>query len=136
MENDKKENYKNKVTTKTGGSEINKKNLSFDEHKKSYELDVKGTNEEYDHPMGYETVAKGAADDDSTYDNSNPYIGDEYANKAEIADDELEGLGMHVDNGQSVKVGKNDEALAHVPEDDRDDLDEEGYPKNDQKTKE
>ncbi len=131
MESDQEENYKDKVTTKTESSDTNKENLSFDEHKNSFELDVKGQNPDYDHPMGYETVAKGAADDDSTYDNSNPYVGDEYADKAEIADDELEDLGMHVDSGQSVKVSKKDEMLAHTAEDDRDDLDEEGYPKND-----
>ncbi|WP_457272333.1 hypothetical protein [Pedobacter sp. UYEF25] len=136
MENDASKQAQDKLKSTTENGEVNKENLAFDEHKQSYELDVTGENKEYDHPMGYETVAQGAKDDDSTYDNSNPYIGDEYADKAEIADDELESLGMHVDSGQSVKVGKKDEALAHTPEDDRDDLDEEGYPKNDQKTKE
>lgn len=131
MEEEYKKQANDKLTTTTESSETSKENLAFDEHKKSYELDVKGENKDYDHPMGYETVAKGAVDGDSTYDDSNPYVGDEYADKAEIADDELEELGMHVDSGQSVKVGKNDEALAHTPEDDRDDLDEEGYPKYD-----
>lgn len=133
MQNDKKIPATGQSNPSKESDEMNNENLAFDEHKQSYELDVKGNNKDYDHPMGYETVAQGAADDDSTYDNSNPYVGDEYADKAEIADDELEELGMHVDSGQSVKVGKNDEALAHVPEDDRKDLDEEGYPKNDRK---
>ncbi|WP_025144587.1 hypothetical protein [Pedobacter jeongneungensis] len=62
-----------KIHSTTENSEINKENLSYDKNKESYELDVKGTDSEYDHPMGYETVAAGAKDDDSTYDEANPY---------------------------------------------------------------
>jgi len=120
-----------KIHSTTENSEINKENLSYDENKQSYEFDVKGTDEDYDHPMGYETVAVGAKDDDSTYDEANPYIGDEYATDEDIANDELEELGMHVDNGESVKLSPEDEILARTPEDNRDDLDEEGYPIND-----
>lgn len=116
-------------TTENGG--IDRLNLSFDETKQSYELDVKGTDKDYDHPMPYETVAAGAKDDDSTYDEANPYVGDEYAKDDDIANDELDELGMHVDNGESVKLSPEDEILARTPEDDRDDLDEEGYPIND-----
>ena len=120
-----------KIHSTTENAGINKENLSFDERKQSYELDVKGTEPDYDHPMGYETVAAGAVDDDSTYDEANPYVGDEYASDDEIADDKLEELGMHVDNGESVKLSPEDEILARTPEDNRDDLDEEGYPIND-----
>ncbi|GGE43730.1 hypothetical protein EV200_101330 [Pedobacter psychrotolerans] len=120
-----------KIHSTTENPEINKENLSFDEKKQSYELDVKGDDEDYDHPMGYETVAAGAKDDDSTYDEANPYVGDEYASNEDIAEDNLEELGMHVDNGESVKLNTEDEILARTPEDDRDDLDEEGYPIND-----
>jgi len=121
-----------KLHSTTENGEVNKENLSFDERKQSYELDVKGTEPDYDHPMGYETVATGAVDDDSTYDEANPYVGDEYASDDEIADDKLEELGMHVDNGESVKLSAEDEILARTPEDNRDDLDEEGYPINDE----
>ncbi|WP_262889285.1 hypothetical protein [Pedobacter panaciterrae] len=38
---------------------------------------------------------------------------------------------MHVDNGKSVKLNPEDEFLGRTAEDDRDDLDEEGYPVND-----
>ena len=38
---------------------------------------------------------------------------------------------MHIDSGKIVELSPTDEALARTPEDDRDDLDEEGYPKND-----
>jgi hypothetical protein len=106
--------------------------LSFDEEKQSYELDVKGDDKDYDHPMPYETVATGSIDDDSTYDEANPYVGDEYANDVEKVKDKLTELGMHVDNtGESVLLSAEDEILARTDEDNRDDLDEEGYPKND-----
>lgn len=106
--------------------------LSFDKDKQSYELDVKGEDKNYDHPMPYETVAAGSVDDDSTYDEANPYVGDEYATNVEKAKDKLEELGMHIDNeGESVLVSPEDEILARTEEDFRDDLDEEGYPKND-----
>lgn len=106
--------------------------LSYDPEKQSYELDVKGTEKEYDHPMPYETVAAGAVDDDSTYDEANPYVGDEYATNAERAKDRLDELGMHIDNdGDSVLLSPEDELLARTDEDLRDDLDEEGYPVND-----
>lgn len=122
---------RDKLYSTTESNEINKENLSYNENKQSYELDVKGTDEDYDHPMGYETVAAGARDDDSTYDEANPYVGDEYARDEDIANDDLEELGMHVDHGQSVKLSPEDEILARTPEDNRDDLDEEGYPLND-----
>ena len=120
-----------KIHSTTESSEINSENLAFDEVKQSYGFDVKADDDEYDHPMGYETVSAGARDDDSTYDEANPYVGDEYASNEDIADDNLEELAMHVDNGESVKLNTEDEILARTPEDDRDDLDGEGYPIND-----
>jgi hypothetical protein len=106
--------------------------LSFNEEKQSYELDVKGEDKDYDHPMPYETVAAGSVDDDSTYDEANPYVGDEYATDVEKVKDKLDELGMHIDDeGESVLVSPEDEILARTEEDYRDDLDEEGYPKND-----
>jgi hypothetical protein len=106
--------------------------LSFDKGKQSYELDVKGDDKDYDHPMPYETVATGAVDDNSTFDEANPYVGDEYGTDEEVVKDKLNELGMHVDNkGKSVLLSPEDEILARTAEDERDDLDEEGYPKND-----
>ena len=106
--------------------------LSFDKEKQSYEFDVKGEEKDYDHPMPYETVPTGAVNDDSTFDEANPFVGDEYATDVDKAQGKLEELGMHVDdNGESVLLNAEDAILARTPEDDRDDLDEEGYPKND-----
>jgi len=105
--------------------------LSFDKVKNSYELDVKSPDKDYDHPLPYETTAANGGDDNSDYDEQNPYIGDEYANKKEQADADLDDLGMHVDDGDIVELNAEDEFLARTPEDDRTDLDEEGYPVND-----
>lgn len=107
--------------------------LSYDSERDSYELDVKGEDKDYDHPMGYETIATGAVDDNSTFDEANPYVGDEYGTTEDAVNDKLDELGMHIDNtGESVVLSPEDEVLARTEEDFRDDLDEEGYPKNDQ----
>lgn len=106
--------------------------LAFNKEKKSYEFDVKGENKNYDHPMPYETVPTGSVNDDSTFDEANPFVGDEYAPEAEKVKDKLNELGMHIDkNGNSVKLSAEDELLSRTPEDNRKDLDEEGYPKKD-----
>lgn len=106
-------------------------NLSFNKEKGSYELDVKGTDKDYDHPLPYDTTAANGGDDNSDYDEANPYIGDEYANKADQEESDLDELGMHIDNGEIVELDAEDELLARTPEDERTDLDEEGYPVND-----
>ncbi len=56
---------------------------------------------------------------------------DEYASKDAQVETGLNDMGMRIDEGDIVKLSKEDELLAHTPEDDRDDLDEEGYPLND-----
>lgn len=106
-------------------------NLSFDKDKNSFEFDVKGKDAEYDHPLPYDTSAPNGEDSISTYDESNPYIGSEYDNIKEI-NERLDGAGMRIDDsGESVVLSPEDEILSRTAEDDRDDLDEEGYPIND-----
>ncbi len=106
-------------------------NLSFDKEKNTFEVDVKGPDKDYDHPFPYETPSANGADSNSDYDEANPYIGDEYAKKEDQMEGGLVDLGMHIDNGESIMLNPEDEILARTPEDDRDDLDEEGYPIND-----
>lgn len=106
-------------------------NLAYDKDKNSFEFDVKDKNGEYDHPLPYDTSAPNGEDSISTYDESNPYNGSTYDNEKEI-NERLDGAGMRIDNsGESVELSPEDEILARTPEDDRDDLDEEGYPVND-----
>jgi len=109
--------------------------LSFDKEKNTFEMDVKGADKDYDHPFPYETPSENGADFNSDYDEANPFIGDEYARKEEQVEGGLDDLGMHIDNGESVELDPEDELLARTPEDDRTDLDEEGYPINDQPDK-
>ncbi|TKC61237.1 hypothetical protein FBD94_11875 [Pedobacter hiemivivus] len=106
-------------------------NLSFDKDRNSFEFDVKGKDADYDHPLPYDTSAPNGEDSISTYDESNPYIGLEYDKDGELKE-RLDGAGMRIDDGESVvMLSPEDEILARTPEDDRDDLDEEGYPVND-----
>ncbi len=105
--------------------------LRYNEEDDSFELDVeRSEDDEYDHPDPYNTSTKGGADFDSTYDESNPYAVDEYIPNESLETD-VDKLGMHIDHGQITEVDPADEAISRTPEDYRDDLDEEGYPKND-----
>ena len=105
-------------------------NLNYNENDNSFELDVKSDNPDYDHPDPYITTAKNGDDINSTYDEANPYTVDEYIPNENLETD-VDQLGMHIDSGKIVEVDPADEAISRTPEDDRDDLDEEGYPKND-----
>jgi len=114
------------------GETIDKQQLKFNADDNSYEYDVKSDDPDYDHPDPYKTSVKNGDDMNSSYDEANPYDAvDEYIPNESLEDD-VDQLGMHVDNGEIVELDPTDVALAHTPEDDRDDLDEEGYPKNDQ----
>lgn len=113
------------------GETIDKEQLKFNADDNSYEYDVKSDDPDYDHPDPYNTAVKNGDDMNSTYDEANPYdAGDEYIPNESLEDD-VDQLAMHIDDGSIVSVDPLDEDLAHTPEDDRDDLDEEGYPKND-----
>lgn len=106
-------------------------NLAYNKDENSFEYDVNVDDGEYDHPDPYDTAVKNGGDADSDYDSANPTAVDEYESKEELEEDGLEELGMHVDSGRIVELNEIDEELSRTPEDDRDDLDEEGYPKND-----
>lgn len=113
------------------GETIDKEQLRFNKDTNSYEYDVKSDDPDYDHPDPYNTAQENGADFNSTYDEANPYDAtDEYIPNESLETD-VDRLGMHVDDGDIINVDPVDEDLAHTPEDDRDDLDEEGYPKND-----
>ena len=119
---------------KDQGEETTEKELlKYNADDNSYEYDVKSDDPDYDHPDPYRTSAKNGEDMNSTYDEANPYdTSDEYIPNESLETD-VDQLGMHIDDGEIVELDPTDAALAHTPEDDRDDLDEEGYPKNDRK---
>jgi len=110
------------------GETIDKQQLKYNAGDNSYEYDVKSDDPDYDHPDPYNTSVKNGDDMNSTYDEANPYdAGDEYIPNESLETD-VDLLGMHI--ADSIEVDPVDETLSHTPEDDRDDLDEEGYPKN------
>lgn len=131
-DNSKNENSDRDQTLKNElGETIDKEQLSFNAEDNSYEFDVKSDDPDYDHPDPYNTSAKNGEDFNSTYDEANPYAVDEYILNESLETD-VDKLGMHIDTkGSIVDLDPIDEVLGHTPEDDRDDLDEEGYPKND-----
>jgi hypothetical protein len=112
------------------GAKINKDDLSYNEEDDSFELDVESTDGEYDHPDPYDTAVRAGGDFDSDYDEANPTAVNEYDKDLSL-ENEVEKLGMHIDRGDIVHVDPIDEEMAQTPEDYREDLDEEGYPKND-----
>jgi len=113
------------------GETIDQENLKYDPEQNSFEYDVKSDDPDYDHPDPYDTAVKNGDDIRSTYDEANPYdVNGEYDAKRSIETD-VDQLAMHIDDGEIVELDPTDAALARTPEDDRDDLDEEGYPKND-----
>lgn len=108
-------------------------NLNYDPEKDSFEIDVKSDDEDYDHPDPYTTSVKRGSDFDSDFDEANITANDEYhrANDDVTGVAEASEFGMHIDSGKIVQIDPLDEELSMTPEDERDDLDEEGYPKND-----
>ena len=117
---------------KDSGS-VDRSDLSYDPEKDSFEIDVNSTDEDYDHPDPYITSVKRGSDFDSDFDEANLTANDEYhrANDHVTEVPEADEFGMHIDSGKIVQLDPLDEDLAMTPEDERDDLDEEGYPKND-----
>ena len=110
--------------------ELNIEDLVYDEEKNSYELDVKSDDPDYLHTDPYDTSVDNGGDADSDFDEANPTAVHEYDKEVGL-ESNLDELGMHIDSGKIVELLPIDEELSKTPEDDRDDLDEEGYPKND-----
>jgi hypothetical protein len=112
------------------GETIDKENLKYNAAEESFEYDVNSDDPDYDHPDPYDTAAKNGDDFNSTYDEANPYDTEEEYDPNRSLETDAGSLGMHIDDGSIVELDPTDETLARTPEDDRDDLDEEGYPKN------
>lgn len=112
-------------------------NLRYNEKEDSFEYDIDPDTKDYpdeerayQHEDPYDTAARQGEDDNSDWDEANQYVGDEYDPNKSLETD-AENLGMHIDNGKITRLNKKDKKLAETPEDERDDLDEEGYPKRD-----
>jgi hypothetical protein len=113
------------------GETAGKEDLNYNADEDSFEYDVKSDDPDYQHPDPYNTAAKNGEDFNSTFDEANQYdTSEEYISNESLVTD-VDKLAMHIDDGQIVELDAADKALAHTPEDDRTDLDEEGYPIND-----
>lgn len=108
--------------------EINIDDLSFVKDKNSYEMDVESDDPDYVHLDPYDTAVENGGDALSDFDEANPTVVNEYDKNASLETD-LDALGMHIETEN--EISSRDEELSSTPEDWRDDLDEEGYPKND-----
>jgi hypothetical protein len=104
--------------------------LAFDQEKNSYEIDVIGDDPEYIHHDPYDTAVENGGDAFSDFDEANPTAVNEYDKNASLETD-LNVLAMHVENEDDIIA--EEESFSETPEDNRDDLDSEGYPKNDRK---
>lgn len=110
--------------------QINVDDLAFDEDKNSYEMDVIGDDPDYIHHDPYNTAVENGSDARSDFDEANPTALDEYNKNASLEND-LNDLAMHVQTEDDSIVAE--ESFSETPEDNREDLDLEGYPKNDRK---
>src|SRR5690606_10695513 len=104
--------------------------LKYNDARDSFELDVEQQEgDDYQHSDPYNTAAPHGEDDNSYWDEANPEANEEYKNKPADVQDRVDGLDI-VDD-RALRLDKIDERLAETPEDERDDLDEEGYPLRD-----
>ncbi len=113
------------------GEESAAQDLKYDPETDSYEIEVESDDPDYDPPALFDTAAPGGSDANSDYDEANPYDTRGEYDKNRSVETDVDSLGMHIDDGKIAELSPLDEELARTPEDDRDDLDEEGYPKND-----
>lgn len=135
--NDKPNIDKNEDIINEEADRGNIENLKYNEELDSFELDIDeesadfpNEDPEYRHEDPYDTAAPHGKDGNSDWDEANPLLGDEYDENKSLETD-LDVLGMHVEKSRSHHLSKLDEKLAETPEDKRDDLDEEGYPRKD-----
>lgn len=135
----KNDNKKTEDLSRARMGELNEDNeeladdLQYDKEKDSYNLDVDSETKDYIHPSGYDTSAEGGEDMDSDWDEANLYVGDEYDRKSDSIEEEMGEADLHVKGKKEIKTSALDKKLSQTPEDARQDLDEEGYPKNDGK---
>ena len=132
MEKDKKnkildlniENEDKKMGETTG------EDLKYNAQEDSFELDPETEDEEYQHPLPYDTSAPSGEDDNSSYDEENIYTRNEYQDKMTILDGQLEE--SETDRVlESFELEDRDEQLTNQKENKSPEEDEEGYPKRD-----
>ncbi|MEC3881665.1 hypothetical protein [Parapedobacter sp. 10938] len=139
MDNENKDNKKNPpvipldVADTDETREPTGEDLRYNESEDSFELDPETADKEYRHPQPYNTAAPEGEDDNSAYDEENPYTPNEYRDKQNEMQGELNELDRTVTDEELTQLDEVDEQLANTAEDTRDDLDAEGYPRRDER---
>lgn len=88
--------------------------LQFNEAEDSFELDAETENDEYQHPLPYDTAARQGADNNSTYDEENIYTPSEFRDKLKEAERELDDdVDEEIKYG-SVQLDEVDEVLTQT----------------------
>jgi len=132
MERDQKKTILN-LDAQEGKKKVNEttgEDLKYNAETDSFELDPETGEGDYQHPSPYDTSAQGGEDDNSTYDEQNPYTQDEYQDKNNLAEDQLERT--ETDRVlESSELDDRDEELTNSQETKDPNVDEEGYPKKD-----
>src|SRR5690606_16020989 len=105
--------------------------LRYNESEDSFELDPETADKEYRHQQPYNTAAPEGEDDNSFYDEENPYTPNEYRDKQNVMEGKLDELDGTVTDEKLTQLDEVDEQLADTVEDARDALDAEGYPVKD-----
>lgn len=132
MERDQKKPILN-LDTQEGEKKVNEptgENLKYNAEADSFELDSETGEGDYQHPSPYDTSAQAGEDDNSTYDEQNPYTQNEYQDKNSLIEDQLE----RTETDQvveSFELDDRDEELTNLEEAKDPSVDEEGYPKKD-----
>lgn len=105
--------------------------LKYNAETDSFELDPETGEGDYQHPSPYDTSAPAGEDDNSSYDEQNPYTQSEYQDKNNKIEDQLER--SETDRVvESFELEDRDEKLTISEDTARDPSeDEEGYPKKD-----
>lgn len=108
--------------------------LNYNDEAGSFELDTEQPlppDAEYQHPDPHDTAVPGALDHMSTYDEANKYTPNESSDNPDRLADQLESIDEEDVRDRFIELSDTDEKLAETHEDERGDLDEEGYPKRD-----
>ncbi|PRD46864.1 hypothetical protein [Sphingobacterium haloxyli] len=120
-------------TDKQETQEPTGEDLEFNEAEDSFELDPETGDNAYDHPLPYDTAAPQGEDNNSTYDEENPYTQNEYQDKKEPLEGEIDNFDdVLVDD--SVQLDEMDEDLSVQPAQQDPDVEDDGYPDKEENT--
>lgn len=107
--------------------------LQYNEEEDSFELDPDTGDNAYEHPLPYDTAAPQGEDNNSTYDEANPYTQDEYQDKKNALEGEIDNFDDVV-AGDSMELDEMDEDLSMQEAQQDAHVDDDSYPDKDDGT--